>query len=147
MTSSNAVMNLRASLFTLPLALAATGCIITSDGGGRAPVEDYTYPDAYAACSSDLICDPQDDCVLHELSYEDRLGRTVTVADGLCTHGCRDDLDCPESWYSGIQGACYDIGYGFLCYERCFVDSDCPTGFYCIDTVGGVSGDAICLPQ
>lgn len=140
-------MTLRTWLLPLAataLALGASGCFVTVDDGDPA----YTYPLAYEWCVDDRDCDVEDWCEYQTFTYEDPYDprRDVTVSDGLCTHDCGSDYDCPEDWETGMQGACYDVGYGFLCYQRCFVDSDCPSGYACIDTVGGVTGDAICLP-
>ncbi len=136
-------MLLRHCLVGLGLTMCATGCFVTVED------DSYSYSLAYAPCYDDGECDGRDFCAWHELSYPDPYDsrRTVVVEDGICTHGCGSDAQCPDSPVSGLQGACYDIGYGLLCYERCFDDYDCPSGFYCVSTVGGVTGDAICLPQ
>jgi len=115
----------------LGAAALAQGCVVVTDDD-----PGPTYLDTYEPCARSSQCLPEDDCF--EITV-DSGSRVVT--DGMCTHGCLDDLDCPYG------GACYDLGDGFLCYDRCRDDFDCPPGFGCLDTVGGAPGDAICLPQ
>ena len=128
-------MMMRTSLLALAAVVGslASGCFVSVD-------DDPVYLRTYEPCGSSSQCVPEDDCV--EISVSTPDGRTVI--DGMCTHGCFDDGDCPVS-YSGLIGGCYEVGgASALCYERCDFDSDCPGGFACYPTSG--VADAICLP-
>lgn len=114
------------------LALAGvlgSGCVID--------VDDDPYIEVYEPCSRSWQCEwPADACWRIAVDYGDWF-----VSDRMCTLECNGDRDCP--W----GGACYSVqGDVPLCYQRCDRDWQCPTGFACIDTVGGWTGDAICLP-
>ena len=129
-------MILRTSLLALvgAVGLLSSGCFVSVD-------DDPVYLNTYEPCLFSSDCLPEDDCV--DITVTNPSGRTVT--DGMCTHGCVDDLDCPVSPGSGLSGACYEIGgASALCYERCDGDFDCPSGFGCYPTTG--VPDAICLP-
>ncbi len=119
------------------LGVAAPGCFIDLDDDD----DDVVFLGTYEPCESTSQCLPDDVCLEVTADYGSRI-----VTDAICTHGCLEDVDCPLS-VTGLRGACYDIGQGFFCYERCIDDFDCPAGFGCVETVGGVIGDAVCLPE
>ena len=65
------------------------------------------------------------------------------ITDNFCSVGCNSDRDCPFD-ARGDVGACLSVEGGLqICYERCFDDLDCPSGFGCFDTT---VADPICLP-
>ena len=133
-------MTLRTSLLPLAiagLALGLGGCFVSVDDG-----HGHDHLATYEPCTFDDECLHSDIC--EPITVTSDSGRTVT--DGMCTHGCFDDLDCPRGVTSGYVGACVDFGSGALCYERCDFDSDCPVGFLCYDCANGWCGDPICLP-
>lgn len=130
-------MIMRTSLLALAgaVGILASGCFVTVDD------DPDGFTRTYDPCLSSAECFPEDDCVEITVSSG---GRTVT--DGMCTHGCFDDRDCPIGVGSGLVGGCYEVGgASALCYERCDFDSDCPLGFACYATSGVV--DFICLPN
>lgn len=130
-------MILRTSLLALvgAVGLLASGCFVSVN-------DDPVYLDTYEPCDVSSDCVPGDDCVDITVTNPDGF----TVNDGMCTHGCVSDADCPTSPGSLLAGACYEVGgASALCYERCDFDSDCPFGFACYPTSG--VPDAICLPN
>lgn len=136
-------MTQRTLLLPLLAALAAvgaSGCFVSVDDGGGGGGRDYLA--TYEPCVADSECLPADFCEPVTVTISGR-----TVSDAICTHDCYDDLDCPRGVISGLVGACVDFGDGPVCYERCDYDSDCPSGFYCIDCANGWCGDPICLPN
>ena len=115
---------------TLVAAIAASGCIVVAD--------DDPYLAPYEPCSRSSQClRPSDGCYDVVADYG-----SYVAYDGMCSLGCGDDTNCP-AW-----GACYSVGGSpYLCWQRCGSDFDCAPGWGCIETIGGASFDAICLPR
>jgi hypothetical protein len=124
-------------------AFLVSGCFVVVEEERRSPPppSDPVYQATYEWCDFDSDCEPSDDCVSITITNPEGF----TVSDGMCTHACADDADCPLS-NAGYAGACYEVGgASALCYERCELDSDCTIGFGCYPTSG--VPDAICLPR
>lgn len=77
---------------------------------------------------------------------------TSTNVDAICSRPCSQDADCAQS-YNGDYGYCAKgsiLGAAAgTCFERCYYDSDCVTGFVCAtdkDVTGVDLGTQICVP-
>jgi len=75
-----------------------------------------------------------------------------TTSNQICTNGCASDAGCATSW-NGSNGFCSSstiLGTpAGTCFERCYYDSDCATGFVCGDSkeVSNLPGnEQICVP-
>ncbi|MEM7446619.1 MAG: hypothetical protein AAF355_00085 [Myxococcota bacterium] len=116
-------------LSTLLLVSMLPGCIIIDDDDDDDFVVVLGAP--YESCTFTEDCDTRSEACW-EIATETRI-------DAMCSSTCTGDFDCFG------DGTCLNIlGSGvFLCYDRCFFDSDCEIGFFCTSTS---NGDAICLP-
>lgn len=124
----------RLSTRSFHVLIAAALC---TAGACSVEVSDGPFLEVYEPCGATSQClQPSDSCYTITVDYG-----TDVVSDTMCSLSCIDDLDCP------FGGACYQLQSGPpICYQRCSFDGDCPPGFACLDTVGGASFDAICLP-
>lgn len=115
------------------VALAALGW----GGGCTVEVEDVpVLVDYYDPCVFDEDCPLDTYCYDVEVDYG-----TVIVGDAMCTVACRNDFDCP------FDGLCLGTAFGPpLCYEPCFDDFDCPVRFGCVQDVGLVFFEPVCMP-
>lgn len=86
--------------FTL---ISLTGCTIGSELGERVG----------NSCRDDLDCAPGSECL-----------RGGDFPDGMCSHDCNDDRDCPE------YARCIDT-QGGVCLLACDTDGDCPSRYEC----------------
>jgi hypothetical protein len=72
-------------------------------------------------CGEEQVC----------LSYVDENDQ---FADGHCSQGCNDAIDCPESPGGTAEPACIETGGGgFYCALDCENGKTCPLGMECID--------------
>lgn len=140
-------MDNRILLWTVALfGTALSGCwVITAED-----VEVvHVVPEAatYETCYSNRDCSPIDYC--EEIAVPaDAYGDFVNA---ICTTECFDDLDCPDSVFNFLPGACIprdfvggpdELG---VCIERCETHSDCDeyAGFAC----KVLAGERLCLPD
>ena len=109
-------------------------------------VVDVPALETYDTCYSDLDCASG---LCEEIAVPaDEYGDYVNA---ICTESCFDDLDCPDSAFNWLPGACvpHDLLGGLdargICVERCENDADCAeyAGFAC--TV--FYGERLCLPS
>lgn len=69
---------------------------------------------------------------------------TSSATAGVCTSLCDTGDDCPVD-SRGVQGLC--VGFPAqptTCFESCFVDAECASGFFCDPVSTG--GPTVCLP-
>lgn len=118
-----------------------------TDGSYDACLCSVTATPIYESCATVDECEAlADRCQSVTITYAD----TGTFMGAHCTNGCVTDADCVTG-STGEAGACYTI-LGLpnaVCYERCFDDLDCASGYRCVDAtdeVGNPLGDSICLP-
>lgn len=120
------------------LAVLGTGCI----------VENAT---PYEPCGSNRDCVgfDSDTCA----GVIQNWGGGDVVEDGICTtYDCSSDFDCARS-HNGSLGFCSPYAIlgtnPYVCFERCYYDGDCATGFTCANSkevYGLVAGEQICVP-
>lgn len=138
-------MNLRATLLVFACsAVSMAGCVVTDNTpSGGLPV--------YSSCGT------LSDCSVDSTRCQDfsvNWGSGVAT-DAICTIACASDANCPVG-PNGQQGFCA-VG-SFLgndmqtCLPRCYSNSDCDTGFSCLDAQQlstGTSvpyGTRVCVP-
>jgi hypothetical protein len=87
----------------------------------------------YAQCTSGSQCDASD-CWPVTVEYEN-----ASVSQALCTYSCAAHDDCD------FGGRCFAVGdTPALCYQPCYEDIDCRTGFTCADIDEAI--EKACLP-
>lgn len=121
------------------LAVLGTGCVTDN-------------PYAYQACKTSRDCSglDADTCV----GVTQNWGGGDVVSNGVCTtYACSSDYDCARSHNNELGYCSKNAILGtdpFVCYERCYYDADCATGFVCAtsyEVYGLRAGESICVPQ